>query len=203
MFGGRIPQPDPMFFIHIGHGVGGGAVIDGRPYRGVNGNACLPGVLYLYDQPRPSGQDLFATLNGAGFAIHDFIDLERLPDSAEAALEIWVERAGKQLSETVRVATAMFDPALIVLGGRLPELVTDRLVRAITSQPILGPSRGWRLPQSRPLDLALAPARSGRPAFRSLPLSFPPPSQTMAVLTLRVASPNPDPRKFDYAPESL
>jgi len=142
VFGGRIPQPDPMFFIHIGHGVGGGAVIDGRPYRGVNGNACLPGVLYPYDQPRPSGQDLFATLNGAGFAIHDFVDLERLPDSAEVALGAWVERAGKQLSETVRVATAMFDPALIVLGGRLPELVTDKLVGAISSQPILGPSRG-------------------------------------------------------------
>lgn len=84
----------------------------------------------------------FATLNGAGFAIHDFVDLERLPDSAEVALGAWVERAGKQLSETVRVATAMFDPALIILGGRLPELVTDKLVGAISSQPILGPSRG-------------------------------------------------------------
>jgi hypothetical protein len=32
----------------------------------------------------------------------------------------------------------MFGPALIVLGGRLPELVTDRLLRAISGQPILG-----------------------------------------------------------------
>ncbi|CDN57649.1 ROK family protein (plasmid) [Neorhizobium galegae bv. officinalis bv. officinalis str. HAMBI 1141] len=142
VFGGRIPQPDPMFFIHIGHGVGGGAVIDGRPYRGVNGNACLPGVLYPYDQPRPSGQDLFATLNKAGFVVHDFPDLQRLPERANATLESWIERAGKQLRETVRVATAMFDPALIVLGGRLPELVTDKLMSAISSQPILGPSRG-------------------------------------------------------------
>ncbi|MBX5177431.1 ROK family transcriptional regulator [Rhizobium lentis] len=158
VFGGRIMQPDPMFFIHIGHGVGGGAVIDGRPYRGVNGNACLPGVLYPYDQPRPSGQDLFATLNEAGFVVHDFPDLERLPDGAEATLESWVERAGMQLSETVRVATAMFDPALIVLGGRLPELVTDKLMSAISSQSILGPSRGL---QAAPVEASRLGPRAG------------------------------------------
>lgn len=158
VFGGRIPQPDPMFFIHIGHGVGGGAVIDGRPYRGFNGNACLPGVLYPYDLPRPSGQDLFATLNEAGFVVHDFPDLERLPDRAGAALEIWIERAGKQLGETVRVATAMFDPALIVLGGRLPELVTNKLMSAISSQPILGPSRGL---QAAPVDASRLGPRAG------------------------------------------
>jgi len=158
VFGGRSLQPDPMFFIHIGHGVGGGAVIDGRPYRGANGNACLPGVLYPYDLPRPSGQDLFATLNDAGFVIHDFPDLERLPDRAKAALESWIERAGKQLSETVRVATAMFDPALIVLGGRLPELLTDKLMSAISSQSILGPSRGL---QAAPVEASRLGPRAG------------------------------------------
>ncbi|PBB24356.1 ROK family transcriptional regulator [Mesorhizobium sp. WSM4307] len=158
VFGGRIPQPDPMFCIHIGHGVGGGVVIDGRPYRGVNGNACLPGVLYPYDHPRPSGQDLLAILNEAGFVVGDFPDLEHLPDKAEATLEVWVERAGEQLREAVRVVTAMFDPALIVLGGRLPEPVTNKLVSAILRQPILGPSRGL---QAAPVEASRLGPRAG------------------------------------------
>ncbi|PCK78173.1 ROK family protein [Rhizobium sophoriradicis] len=133
---------DPLFFIHIGHGVGGGAVIDGRPYRGANGNACLPGVLYPYDQPRPSGQDLLATLKAAGFHLRDFDDMASMPAAADAVVSDWAARAGNQLRQAVRTATAFFDPARIVVGGRLPSELNERLVETILSEPIKGPSRG-------------------------------------------------------------
>ncbi|AGS24539.1 ROK family protein [Rhizobium etli] len=133
---------DPLFFIHIGHGVGGGAVIDGRPYRGANGNSCLPGVLYPYDQPRPSGQDLLSILEMAGFHLRDFEDISKLPAAAETVVGEWVSRAGMQLRQAVRVATAFFDPARIVVGGRLPAGLNERLCEAILSEPIEGPSRG-------------------------------------------------------------
>ncbi|MBB4276636.1 ROK family protein [Rhizobium mongolense] len=133
---------DPLFFIHIGHGVGGGAVIDGRPYRGANGNACLPGVLYPYDQPRPSGQDLLATLKAAGFPLRDFEDMSAMPAAADTIVSEWITRAGAQLRQAVRTATAFFDPARIVLGGRLPSDLNVRLVETILSETIEGPSRG-------------------------------------------------------------
>ncbi|MDK1389937.1 ROK family protein [Sinorhizobium sp. 7-81] len=148
---------DPMFFIHIGHGVGGGAVIDGRPYRGANGNACLPGVLYPYNQPRPSGQDLLETLIAAGFALRDFQDLNAISPEADTVVNDWVARAGAQLRQAVRIATGFFDPLLIVLGGRLPTDLNERLVDAILAEPIEGPSRG----------LAVAPLRASQLGLRA------------------------------------
>lgn len=142
VFAGDNVLDDPLFFIHIGHGVGGGAVIDGRPYGGAHGNACLPGVLYPYDQPRPSGQDLLATLHAAGFHLRDFEEMDAMPQAARSTVIEWITRAGAQLRQTVRVATAFFDPARIVVGGRLPGDLNKRLVETILSEPIEGPSRG-------------------------------------------------------------
>lgn len=142
VFGHRSEAADPFFFIHIGHGVGGGAVIGGRPYRGAHGNACLPGVLYPYDQPRPSGEDLLSTLKAAGVPAADFEEIATLPAKADAVIADWVARAGRQLQQAVRTATAFFDPKLIVLGGRIPDDLNRRLVDAILAEPIDGPSRG-------------------------------------------------------------
>ncbi|MFW8642830.1 ROK family protein [Rhizobium beringeri] len=57
VFGGRIPQPDPMFFIHIGHGVGGGQLsTDDRTAVSMETPAC-PGSVPVRPaapvRPRP------------------------------------------------------------------------------------------------------------------------------------------------------
>lgn len=142
VFGYEDEKDDPLFFIHIGHGVGGGAVIEGKPYRGAHGNACLPGVLFPYDQPRPSGQDLLETLNAAGLPVVDFGEIATLPAKADPVIADWVKRAGRQLQQAVRAVTAFFDPSVIVLGGRIPDDLNRRLVQVILAEPIDGPSRG-------------------------------------------------------------
>lgn len=149
-FGHDVINRDPMFFIHIGHGVGGGAVIGGHPYRGVNGNACLPGVLFPYDLPRPSGQDLLSFLASHGFLLEDFGALNALSEKAQPFMELWVERASEQLRFAIRAVTGFFDPAVIIIGGRLPETLNHQLVDRVMSRPIEGPSRG----------LAIAPVRA-------------------------------------------
>ncbi|MFK0166895.1 ROK family protein [Rhizobium sp. NPDC090279] len=152
VFASGEPGGDPLFFIHIGHGVGGGAVIDGKPFRGANGNACLPGVLYPYDQPRPSGQDLLETLKAAGFPLRDFEEMSALPPNAVPALSAWINRAGAQLRHSVRAAAAFFDPMCIVIGGRLPSDMNSRLVEIVLAEPLEGPSRG----------LPIAPVRASQ-----------------------------------------
>ncbi|WP_234840776.1 ROK family transcriptional regulator [Sinorhizobium meliloti] len=142
VFGRGGEADDPLLFIHIGHGVGGGVIIDGRLYRGAHGNACLPGVLYPYDLPRPSGQDLLVCLSRAGFPVTDFDGIPGLPHDARPELDAWVKRAAAQLRQAVRVATGFFDPALIVIGGRLPLDLNERLAAAILVEPMEGPSRG-------------------------------------------------------------
>ena len=140
---GRLEDDGPsMFFIHIGHGVGGGAVIDGRLFRGVHGNACLPGVLFPYAAPRPSGQDLINCLAAGGIELEDFDHLDRVGEKGEALIDDWVGRAGVQLRDAVRAVSGFFDPSVIVIGGRLPKWLNERLVEAILADPIDGPSRG-------------------------------------------------------------
>lgn len=140
-----------MFFIHIGHGVGGGAVVNGAPFRGVNGNACLPGFLFPYGAPRPSGLDLLDTLAQSGLKLMDFSELESL-DPDEPALARWMERAGTQLADAALAATAFFDPSVIVVGGRLPTWINAQLVARMQAAEARGPSRG----------LAVAPLRAAK-----------------------------------------
>lgn len=142
VFSKRGNRPDPMYLIHIGDDVEGGFVINGRPYRGANGNACQPGVLYSIDGPRPSGEDLLGCLGKAGYRIADFAELGNMPEEAQSVAAAWTERAGRQLRQTVRMVTAMFDPALIIVGGKLPDDITRGLVAAITNKSVPGSSIG-------------------------------------------------------------
>jgi len=45
-----------LFLLNIGYGLGGGADLNGPPYRGAHGNACLSGALFPYNAPRPKLQ---------------------------------------------------------------------------------------------------------------------------------------------------
>lgn len=152
VFGRQEADGASLFFIHIGHGVGGGAVVDGRLFRGVHGNACLPGVLFPYGAPRPSGQDLFDNLARAGIMLEDFDELEMLSPTGQEVLDQWIARAGCQLRQALRVATGFFDPSVVVLGGRLPASLNDRLIEVMLAEPIEGPSRG----------LSVAPLRASK-----------------------------------------
>ena len=134
---------DPLFLVHIGYGLGGGAVLNGSTYRGANGNACLPGALFPYDRPRPTLLDLEATLGKAG------LSLAKLEENGEQdtvpkhpVVSGWIDRAATQLVQAVRLISGMFDPEVIVLGGSLPKAVTEALANNLRNRNIEGPSRG-------------------------------------------------------------
>ena len=112
--------------VHIGHGIGSGLFLDGRLYRGANGNAGMIGILYPTDRPRPSGQDLFQTLSGAGIDATDFDDLEGL-DLEDPTIKNWLRRAGAQLTYGLYDVSRIFDAEVIVLGGRLPPAMLQGL----------------------------------------------------------------------------
>lgn len=133
---------DPLFLVHIGHGVGGGVILDGKPYLGVNGNAGLAGALYPYDKPRPSGQDLMATLSKANVGVRDLSDLEVPTPSQAEILNEWTARASTQLELAVRVVTGLFDPRKIIIGGRLPKALNAEIASRLSAADFAGPSRG-------------------------------------------------------------
>ncbi len=126
-----------FMLVHIGHGVGGGLIIQGRPYRGAWGNAGILGQYYPYGAPRPSGQDLIETLRGAGVEVSDFDDLETLPENSRSIVDQWVARAGEQLSGNLARVSRFFGPEAVILSGRLPPAILDALAAKIDMTAVL------------------------------------------------------------------
>jgi len=160
-----------FMLVHIGHGVGGGLIIDGKPYRGAQGNAGIMGQYYPYGAPRPSGQDLLETLAAAGFVAADFDDLETLPPESAPLVEQWIERAAGQLSGDIARVGRFFGPEAIILAGRLPPAIMTALAEAIDLQAVLGPLDDLPIPPLKASSLGSAAGMIGAaslPIFRGL-----------------------------------
>lgn len=140
-------QMRSVVYIHIGHGVGGGLVLNGQLYRGVRGNAGVLGVVYPMSEPRPSGQDLLESLEGAGVKVRDFHDLEALDPADCPPLRRWVVRAGAQLENGIQIAARLLDPDAVILGGRLPPHILDALYRSIDVDSAFRISRAIPVPK--------------------------------------------------------
>ena len=140
LFGGH--DADTLFMLHVGAGFGGGAVLNGRPYRGHNGNACLPGALFPYGQPRPTLQDLEEYLKDLGIEPSSVFDAARSATTLSPELAAWKNRAKEQIKLAVRLVSGLFDPTVIVMGGMLPSFLSDIIAKEIAREGVEGPSRG-------------------------------------------------------------
>lgn len=156
-----------FMLVHIGHGVGGGLIIDGKPYRGAQGNAGIMGQYYPYGAPRPSGLDLLETLAAAGFDTADFDALETLPAAAAPVIERWVARAAAQLSGDLARVGRFFGPEAILLAGRLPPAIMTALAEAIDLEAVLRPMDDLPIPPVRASSLGSA---AGMIGAASLPI---------------------------------
>ncbi|CAH1665195.1 ROK family transcriptional regulator [Chelatococcus asaccharovorans] len=158
-----------VFLIHVGHGVGGGGIVEGRLFKGANGNACLPGAIYPIGAARPSGQDLLDHLAEQGLPDIELTDDDLNGGEARPFINAWINRAGEQLGRTAQIISGLFDPTMILIGGRLPrwinEGLSDRAGEFIGKNP--GPSRGLKTVGLVPSKLGQC---SGSVGAASLPL---------------------------------
>lgn len=118
-----------VFF--IGHGVGGGLIVDGRMLRGEQGNAGEIGCLYPGDSERPSGIDLLACLQKAGAKIRSLLELEAFTESYSELLAAWIGRAGGQLALAADAGVAWVNPGAIVISGALPLAILEGLAETL------------------------------------------------------------------------
>jgi predicted NBD/HSP70 family sugar kinase len=117
-------------FIYIGQGIGGAFLSDGRIVHGAHGNAGGIGALFPDDRRRPSGDDLFAFLGASGISVESFAELEAL-DPGQGPLRQWIVEAGRELRGGVAILGRLFDPHMVIVGGRLPIAVSQALVSEI------------------------------------------------------------------------
>ena len=130
---------ETFMLVHLGHGIGGGLIIDGKPYRGALGNAGILGQFYPYGEARPSGLDLLETLRAAGHAIADFDALADLPRRARPVLDAWIQRATEQLTGVLFQVSRFFGPEVVILAGRLPPEIIAALAERIDFEAVRPP----------------------------------------------------------------
>jgi glucokinase len=148
-----------MIMLTLGTGVGGGLILDGRPFRGSVGAAAELGHIVIEHDGRPcqgtcTGQghlEAYATGVaargdavagfGAGTDTHDLI--ERAQAGDERALEI-LRQIGRRLGSALGSFVNVFNPEAIVIGGGWGEAADEFLLgpaREVMKREALQPGR--------------------------------------------------------------
>ncbi len=134
-----------LAYLYIDSGLGGGIVQDGQLLRGSRGNAGEFTGMLPQDMraDRPTLASLRAMLAEDGHVYDSLADmLANLPD-ADATIENWLERSAPTASAIISAISAIIDPDVIVIGGRLPPFLADRLAARLSfySVPVRGRDR--------------------------------------------------------------
>lgn len=96
-----------MVFIDIGFGIGAGIIYNGALFKGGFNNAGQVGLSFPYGTERPS-----------------YLDFINSKDSDQNK---WISRSALQLEQVISNCIQWIDPQLIIIGGSLPDNVSDKL----------------------------------------------------------------------------
>jgi predicted NBD/HSP70 family sugar kinase len=142
-------QIGTFFYIYFGSGLGGGLVMDGRPYEGFTGNAgeigYLPTVLAGgkaatgTDEPAHVGLHfnmplLYEQLREDGTEARTLDDLDALLAADHPRLLRWMDNASDHLTGLVLAVEYVLDPEAIIFGGRLSDRILGGLMERVARQ---------------------------------------------------------------------
>lgn len=133
------------FYVFFGIGLGGGMILDGKPYRGAFDTAAMFGHLPV----SPGGErcvcggvgclelsvslaSLYKTLELQGRIIQHASELTVLFAHSDRGLIDWLDRAADCLTPALVAIENLLNPAAIIFGGRLPEPLLDYLLDGLS-----------------------------------------------------------------------
>lgn len=144
---GRGNEYPSLAYLFIDRGLGGGVVLDGKLMRGRRGNAGeWTGALHPdMRQDRPTLRTLLAMLETAGEYYDSIEDMVRRVDPASPAVSAWIERTLPTANAIISAIGAILDPDTIIIGGRLPKPIAQRLIERLEfySVPVRGTDRAF------------------------------------------------------------
>lgn len=129
-------QDRPSFFyLLISAGLGGGPVIDGSYYRGARSRSGEIGLLPDPAGPHPGAvvQDTVSLsaieerLELAGRKLERLDDLLALDPAMATTVDQWIADATRALTTPLVAVSCLLDPDAILIGGRLPVPLIERL----------------------------------------------------------------------------
>jgi predicted NBD/HSP70 family sugar kinase len=124
-----------FFYVLITAALGGGLVIDGQYFRGASGRSGELGWLPGRDeggtvrqlQKIVSLSALYSRLATQGYHMSSPRELTRLDERAAAVVEAWIEMSAETLVDTMLAVNCLINPEAVLIGGRLPAPLVDRL----------------------------------------------------------------------------
>jgi predicted NBD/HSP70 family sugar kinase len=135
--------------VYFGQGLGLGIMIDGRPYRGANGNAGEIGHVLVQKGGRlcscgqhgcleayASIQALTERLAAAGIQNVGYTALERLHREKHPIITAWIREVADYLAPQIAMLENLFDPEAVVIGGALPPGLLEDLTQAMQPLPL-------------------------------------------------------------------
>jgi predicted NBD/HSP70 family sugar kinase len=165
-----------FFYLLITAALGGGLVVDGSYFRGADGRSGEIG--WLVDRAA-SGQQmqlqnivslsaLYSRLADGGFFVDSPRQLARLNGAAQGIVEGWIRESTEALVNSLLGVNCLINPEVILIGGRLPALLVDRLAGAINLRMADFASQ---LPAVAPVSRAITAADAPAVGAAILPFS--------------------------------
>lgn len=135
------------FYVHFGIGLGGGMILDGRPYRGASDTAAMFGHIPV----DPAGArcacggigclenyaslaSLYSILNEHGRDGREAADLTKLYQIQDPILMGWLNQAVEKLIPGLIMIENILNPEAIIFGGRLPDELLGALVAMLDAR---------------------------------------------------------------------
>ena len=116
-------------YLYIATGLGGGVILNGELVRGEFGNAgevaqLLPPSIY----PHPNLDLLRRLICKQGVEVHTVSELVRRFDPEWPGVDEWISRVRDSLSLIASASAALLDPQVIVIGGRIPRPLAEKVI---------------------------------------------------------------------------
>lgn len=136
-----------LAYLYIDRGLGGGIIIDGKLVRGRHGNSGeFTGMLAPKARAdRPTLTSLHVMSQEAGHAYPSLGAMVRSIEADAGFVDQWIERSIPSTIAIISAIGAIMDPDAIVLGGRLPSPIAQRLIAELGfySVPVRGRDRAF------------------------------------------------------------
>ncbi len=120
----------------------GGLVVDGQYFRGANGRSGELGWLPGRDESGSLRQlqkivslsALYSRLAAQGHRVSSPRELTRLGAQAAAIVDAWIEISAETLLDTLIAVNCLINPEAVLIGGRLPAPLVDRLAELLNQR---------------------------------------------------------------------
>jgi predicted NBD/HSP70 family sugar kinase len=166
-----------FFYLLVTAALGGGLVADGSYFRGANGRSGEIGWL----RPRGgAGEDkqlqnivslscLYSRLAEHGFRVATPRGLMRLEAAAGQIVDRWIHESTEALVDSFIAINCLINPEAILIGGRLPAALVDRLAASLNQRMA---TFAGQLPAIAPVARALTSDDAPAVGAAILPFSY-------------------------------